>query len=196
MIGYLKGKILSSVDGQILIENNGIGFEVTCSNSVFAKLQGKKEGEVFVYTSVREDGISLFGFSDLSEKTMFLKLISISGVGPKMAITILSNVSIQDLAVKIATSDVKGLSKIKGLGKKTAERIILELREKISDVSCENQEEITPSVSLTNDDNDAILALMNLGFTRNECIEAISKAHKENAKNMSELISFALKNMR
>ena len=195
MIGYLKGNILFAKDNSVIIETNGVGFEVQCSSAVFDKLLNAKTGEAFIYTAVKEDGISLYGFVDIEEKNMFLKLISISGVGPKMAISILSNMAINDLVVKIATSDVKGLSKIKGLGKKTAERIILELREKVGEF--ENDDGcFAPSDNENSEDKDAVIALMSLGFTTEECTEAIKKAHESNAKNINELISLALKNMR
>ena len=159
MIGYIKGKVLSHSDNVVLIENNGIGYEVACSTSVYNKLISNGQGEVFTYLAVREDGISLYGFLSLEEKEMFLKLISVSGVGPKMGITILSNMELGDLAVKIATSDVKGLSKIKGLGKKTAERIIVELREKFSAIDMETGEiEVKPIKDNTEEENqDAIV---------------------------------------
>ena len=122
MIGYIKGKVLSHSDNVVLIENNGIGYEVACSTSVYNKLVSNGQGEVQTYLAVREDGVYLYGFLSLEEKEMFLKLITVSGVGPKMGITILSNMDLGDLAIKIATSDVKGLSKIKGLGKVPEER--------------------------------------------------------------------------
>lgn len=199
MIGYLKGKILSATDGCVILETNGIGFEITCSASVFAKLVNQTEGELFIYTAVKEDGISLYGFIDTAEKNMFLKLISISGVGPKMAITVLSSISINDLAIKIASSDVKGLSKIKGLGKKTAERIILELRESVGKIDaddvCDNkQEEIDMEIEKEN--KDIIIALMSLGFTKAESSNAIKKARESGVTNVNELIALALKNIR
>ena len=139
MIGYIKGNVLNYHDGTVLIENNGIGYEVTCSNSAYVKLVNDREGAIYTYMAVREDGVNLYGFSSIEEKNMFLKLITVSGVGPKMGITVLSNMYIGDLAVAIATSDVKTLSKVKGLGKKTAERIILELREKVSCLDLPNE---------------------------------------------------------
>ena len=132
MLGYIKGKVLHSSDGTVLLENNGIGYEVLCSGAAYAKLISDGQGEVYTYLQVREDGVSLFGFVSPEEKNMFLKLISVSGVGPKMGITVLSSMNINDIAVAIANSDVKKLTAAKGLGKKTAERIILELREKVS----------------------------------------------------------------
>jgi Holliday junction DNA helicase RuvA len=126
---------------------------------------------------------------------MFLKLISVSGIGPKMGITVLSNMSLSDLAVKIATSDVKGLTAVKGMGKKTAERIILELREKITaDVSEETP--VLKQETVSDDDQDAIIALMSLGFTKQECVPAIKKAKENGATTIEQLISFAIKNIR
>lgn len=198
MIGYIKGNVLSAIDGVILLENNGIGYEITCSASVYQKLIEDKKGEVFTYLAVREDGVSLYGFISPEEKSMFLKLITVSGVGPKMGITVLSNMKLSDLAVKIATSDVKGLSGIKGLGKKTAERIILELREKISqDVTSET---VSPAIMQDfndgGDNEDAIIALMSLGFTKQECVKAVKEAKQNGAESIQQLISFALKSMR
>lgn len=195
MIGYIKGKVLSFLDGTVILENNGIGYEITCSASVYQKLIAEGCGEVYTYLAVREDGISLYGFINLEEKNMFLKLISVSGIGPKMGITVLSNMSLSDLAVKIATSDVKGLTAVKGMGKKTAERIILELREKITaDVSEDTP--IFKQETVSDDDQDAIIALMSLGFTKQECVPAIKKAKENGATTIEQLIAFAIKNIR
>ena len=201
MIGYLKGNVLSAKDGVVLIEVGGVGYETVCSAEVYSKLVSERKGEVYTYLSVREDGVSLFGFVSPEEKAMFLKLISVSGVGPKMGITVLSNLKLDELAVKIATSDVKGLSKVKGLGKKTAERIILELREKISadglslggDTSVE-EEKATDVLDKV--DEDVLIALMGLGFTKAECIPAIKVAKSSGAKTVEELIAVAIRNVR
>ena len=198
MIAYLKGNILSAADGVVVIENNGIGYEVTCSASVYQKLVTDKKGEVYTYLSVREDGVALFGFENMEEKNMFLKLISVSGVGPKMGITILSGMKLSDLAVKIATQDVNGLSAVKGLGKKTAERIILELREKITaDVSTDaaivkEVKEYVPD----KEGEDAIIALMSLGFTKAECVSAVKEAKEKGMNTIEELIAYSIKNIR
>jgi len=195
MIGYIKGKILSFNAGTVLIENNGIGFEVACSSSVYNKLLENKEGEVYVYTAVREDGIFLYGFLDLDEKNMFLKLISVSGVGPKMGITVLSNMNLADLAVAIATGDVKSLSKVKGLGKKTAERIILELKEQVSSEEMKGDEkEVIATSEPINE--DAVVALMSLGFNKTESVNAIKYAMDNGAIKVEEIIRTALKFIR
>ena len=197
MIGYIKGNVISVKEGVALVENNGIGYELTCSALALQKLRVGSQCELFVYMAVREDGISLYGFSSTEEKNMFLKLISVSGVGPKMGITVLSGIDLGELVTKIATSDVKGLSKVKGLGKKTAERIIVELREKVGGIDVDEanpiktQEQVEVFVN-----NDAVIALMSLGFSRAECIEALKKATANGAKTIEELIAYSLKNIR
>ena len=198
MIGYIKGSLLSVTDNTIILENNGIGYEITCSTQALNQIISDNGGAVYTYMAVREDGIFLYGFASIEEKNMFLKLISVSGVGPKMGITVLSSMNIADLAVKIATSDVKGLSAVKGLGKKTAERIILELREKVMEVNKETGE-VTPVAStpqLSKEDDDAIFALLSLGFTKAECVSAVKKAKEQGANGLQQIISVALKNIR
>ncbi len=197
MIGYIKGKVLSAVDNVVLLENNGIGYEITCSNSVFEKLLADKQGEVYTYLAVRDDAVSLYGFISLEEKNMFLKLITVSGVGPKMGITVLSSIDIPSLATMIATSDIKGLSKIKGLGKKTAERIIVELREKV-EASYKQDTDKTqePIIDQTKEDEDAIIALMSLGFTKSECVRAIKQAKENGVKTIEQLIAYCIKNIK
>lgn len=195
MIGYIKGKVISYNDTTVLLENNGIGYEILCSASVYQKLIDQKSGEVYTYLAVREDGISLYGFSTLEEKNMFLKLITVSGVGPKSGISILSAIDISSLATMIATEDVKGLSKIKGLGKKTAERIILELREKV-EASYYEGEKPTKQAEDSQEDQDAIIALMSLGFTKAECIKAVKSAKENGAKTIEQIISYSIRNMK
>lgn len=196
MIGYLKGKVIYKEDNVLLLENNGIGFEVCCSAGAAAKLQGAAEGEVYVYTAVREDGIFLYGFVSPEEKSMFLKLVSVSGVGPKMGIAVLSGMNLSALALAIATSDVKTLSKIKGLGKKTAERIILELREKITADARAEEEVALPAAAEPDVDEDAVIALMGLGFNRNESVAGIRAAYDAGAVDIKDVLSYALRTMR
>ena len=126
MIGFVKGKILNlTSENALIVTDGGIGFEITCSYSAFSKLSVGKEGEVYTYLNANENGVALYGFSSPEEKNMFLKLISVSGVGPKMGITVLSGMNMGDLAAAIASSDVKRLSSIKGLGKKTDRKSVV-----------------------------------------------------------------------
>lgn len=196
MIAFIKGKVIDEFEGGVVLENNGIGYEILCSAALLAKLSAEKEGGVFTYLQVREDGLSLFGFDNKEEKRMFLKLISVSGIGPKMAMGILSGMRVNELATAIAMNDVKGLSRIKGLGKKTAERIILELRES---VSAENAaivaEESFAAPVFTSEDEDAIIALMGLGFSGIQSRNAVKTAKEQGAETIQDVISFALKSM-
>lgn len=199
MIGYVKGKLLAETEGQIILENNGVGFSITPSAEAYREIMANGGGAVYTYMAVREDDVSLFGFKSLEEKKMFLKLITVSGIGPKMGMTVLSNMSLQDLAVKIATSDVKGLSAVKGLGKKKAEMIIVELREKMgeelkdAEKSKAQQQEVDIS---DKDSSDAMLALTGLGFSRAQCVEVLTKAKKENVIGVQALIAYSLKNIK
>lgn len=197
MIGFVKGKILSLTPETALIETaSGIGFEVLVTGSAYNALAGKKEGEVFTYLQVREDGVSLFGFSSVEEKEMFLKLVSVSGVGPKLGITVLSSMTAGDVAAAIATNDIKRLSTAKGMGKKTAERIILELREKVTaNVSSSLTSGEPVHVTLSGGDEDAVVALMTLGFTRAESVKAIARARDKGAKDIEEIIRLALQSI-
>lgn len=178
-----------------LIESaGGVGFEAVISGSAYDGLVGKKEGSLFTYMQVREDGITLFGFSSTEEKEMFLKLISVSGVGPKMGIAVLSGMTASEVAAAIATSDIKRLSAVKGMGKKTAERIVLELREKVS-AAIPVSGDGAPAVRVTDGDEDAVVALMTLGFSRSESEKAISRARSQGAKTVEDIIMVALKGM-
>ena len=170
MIGYIKGRVLHSDSGVVLLEVNGVGYELVCSGAAFAKLVTDGQGEAYTYLQVREDGVSLFGFVSPEEKNMFLKLISVSGVGPKAGISILSSMNLGEIALAIATSDVKALSAAKGLGKKQAE--------KMSDF-----------------EEDAVVGLMSLGYTRGESVRAVRAAVEHGASTMEEIILTALKGM-
>jgi Holliday junction DNA helicase RuvA len=198
MIGYLKGKILDLTPETVLLETGGVGYEVTISGSAFSKLSGKTEGELYTYLQVKEDGISLFGFSSKAEKNMFLQLITVSGVGPKMGIGVFSSMSVEQLVSTIARSDVKTLSKVKGLGKKTAERIILELREKVSGLPAQQGTTLSTLPAATpveEGDEDAVIALMTLGFKRDESERAVAKAKQQGAKTVEDIIMLALRSV-
>ena len=198
MIGYVKGKLLSETDGEIILENNGVGFSIIPSAEAYKEILQNGGGAVYTYMAVKEDDISLYGFKSIEEKKMFLKLITVSGIGPKMGMTVLSNMSLTDLAVKIATSDIKGLSQVKGLGKKKAEMIIVELREKMGEELKETKSESkTVEINLKDKDvEDAMLALTGLGFAKQECVAVLTKAKAENVQGVQALIAYSLKNIR
>ena len=133
MISFLIGTIEDKQENSLLLDVGGVGFEMSISSNTFSALPMIGESvKVLTYMSVREDDISLYGFSSKEEKDLFIKLISVSGIGPKVAISILSGLTLNALSIAIANKDVKMLSKIKGLGAKTAERICVELKDKVS----------------------------------------------------------------
>ena len=196
MIGYLKGKVLDLTLESALIEVNGVGYEVACTGAAFSRLARGGEGEVYTYLQMKEDGISLYGFADLKEKELFLKLTSVQGVGAKMALALLSAMRPEELYDVIASADAKRLSTVKGVGRKTADRIILELHGKISATAILSSE-AAPSagVKASAEDEDAVAALMNLGFARQESARAVERARRDGAKTIEEVIASALKQM-
>ena len=191
MIGYLKGKVKYLSPDFVLLEVNGVGYEIICSGAAFSKLSGASEGEIYTYLQVKEDGVSLFGFADMQEKGLFLKLTSVQGVGAKMAISLLSSMRPSDISEAIATADSKRLSAVKGLGKKTAERIILELHGKISGENVGGKVSALP----TEQDDDAVSALMGLGFTKQESARAVERAKSAGARSVEEILAMALRGM-
>lgn len=200
MIGYLKGTVKYLDPEYVLLEVNGVGYEVICSGAAFSRLSGVKkgeEGEVYTYLQVKEDGISLFGFADVQEKSLFLRLTSVQGVGAKMAIGILSSMRPAEVSEAIATADSKRFSAVKGVGKKTAERIILELHGKISADELLGTESVGGRMSapVSSEDEDAVAALMGLGFTRQESARAVERAKSVGARGVEEIISAALRGM-
>ncbi len=194
MIGYLNGKVLSFDENVVIINVNGVGYEVTCSGTLMNKLIKDGEGELFVYTAVREDGIFLYGLNTAEEKKLFLQLITVNGLGPKMGITVLSQLSVNELISAIATSDVKKLCTVKGLGKKTAERIILELGEKLVTDSVIGAEKTLPVSAKAN--QDAVDALMSLGFKKTESENAVIKAQENGLTGLEEIIAYAIRNVK
>ncbi len=201
MIGYLKGKVKLLAPEYVLLEVGGIGYEVVCSGAAFSKLSSvlkEDEGEVYTYMQVKEDGITLFGFADMQEKALFLRLTSVQGVGAKMAIALLSAMRPNEISEAIVTADSKRLSAVKGLGKKTAERIILELHGKISAEELMGSEGASIKVApapKNAEDEDALSALMGLGFTRQESARAVERAKAAGATSVEQIISVALRGM-
>ncbi len=196
MYDYIKGKVADAKENTIVIENNGIGYELNASTYAISELS-QKEGEVKVYCKlcVREDDMSLFGFYSLNERAMFLKLIEISGVGPKLALTVLSGMSVETLALSVVKGDVKALSKVKGVGKKTAERIILELKDKVNALA--DGDNMTVSISTpvqtATVNEEAVSAIMTLGYTKAEATDAVLRVQKD-GMSLEEIIFKAIKN--
>lgn len=185
MISFLIGTIEEKRENVCVINVNGVGYELTISNNTLVTLPMEGEtAKILTYLQVSENtGVCLFGFATEEEKALFLKLITVSGVGPKSAITVLSGAKLSDLVLSIATGDSTMLSKIKGLGKKTAERICLELKDKVSTLSLDTaQNDVLENLNINeNVLNDAVETLINLGVNKNEAYRlARSKMTEEN----------------
>lgn len=181
MIAYLKGKlVIKSVD-YIVIDVQGIGYKVYMSKTAIDKLEEEKEIKIYTYLKVREDDISLFGFNTLEELNMFELLISVGGIGTKSAIVILSNITPSKFALAVITSDVNTLKKLQGIGPKTAQRIILELKDKIkTEEAIENQENtIKQEEQIQEDMEELIQALQVLGYRRYEINNILPKIKEE-----------------
>ena len=199
MIAYLRGKVLTTTSETAILDVNGVGYEVYCSGGAFRKLIVGQMAELHTYLQVKEDGMTLFGFESVREKEMFLKLISVPNVGPKMGIAVFGALSVDEFATAIATADVKRLSTVKGLGKKTAEKIVLDLHGKISaaEILSANGDDLsaapaTTTAKLSAADEEAVSALMGLGFTRTESVNAVKKARDLGAVSVEEVIMKAL----
>lgn len=198
MIAYIRGKVLETTEETMIVDVNGLGYELFCSSGAFRKAGVGEYIELSTYLQVKEDGVTLFGFESPKEKELFLKLISVDSVGPKLGISVLSGMSAEDFATAIATADAKRLSTIKGLGKKTAEKIILALHGKISagEIMQASGDALSAKVpkaeKLSPMDEDAVAALQGLGFTRAESLQAVKKAKENGATTTEDIIMRAL----
>jgi holliday junction DNA helicase RuvA len=163
MIAHLRGRLLAKGPNQAIVETGGVGYDVTISVPTFSGLpQIGSELGLHIHTHVREDQIALYGFLSPSEKQLFEKLIRVSGIGPKLAITILSGMPAEQMTGAIRAADVARLTRIPGIGKKTAERMVLELRDKLPTES----EETSASAVRTATEEDVLSALLNLGYQK------------------------------
>ncbi len=196
MIAHLRGRLFSKQPGQAIVEAGGIGYDVTISVPTFTALP-TEGGEVslYIYTQVREDALALFGFLERDEKRLFERLITVSGVGPKLAITILSGLNLERTVEAIRAQDHATLTRIPGVGKKLAERLVVELKEKLEDLAVAPAQGhvVAPAAE------DVLSALVNLGYQRPAAQKAIEMAvEKEKAagENFDALFRGALKVIR
>lgn len=178
MIAQLRGKLITRHPNLIVVETGGVGYGVTVSVPTFSELPAiGSEVVLYIHTHVREDQLALYGFIRLEEKQLFEKLITVSGIGPKLAITVLSGMPADEMTKAIRANDLARLTKIPGVGKKTAERMVLELRDKLAPLERTDQVQQMPSLSATQE--DVLSALLNLGFQH----AAAEKALAQTARN-------------
>lgn len=190
MYNYISGSLVEKQDGFIVVDNAGIGYEIRVSNQALDKMPTIGEYiKIYVFQNVKEDEISLYGFYNLNEKNMFLNLIEVNGIGPKMAMGVLSSVRLQDLEMAIISGDHKTLSKLKGIGAKTAERIVLELKDKLQ----KNQMfEVIESQANNVEMEDAIMALEGLGLNRIDAVKRVREVATSSDK-AEEIVAKVLK---
>ena len=178
MIAMLRGRLVERSPNRVIVECGGVGYEATISVATFTVLPAEgAEARLFIHTHVREDQIALFGFAEMEEKRLFEKLLTISGIGPKLAITVLSGIDAQRLVGAIRGGDHAALTKIPGIGKKTAERVVLELKDKLDDMAVAPAAAGTASTAgrgLTAE--DVLSAMMNLGYARPVAEKAVAAA--------------------
>ena len=199
MIGYIKGTVEEILTDSVMLENHGIGYQVYTSGMTIAGLQGKhQQVRLFTHLNVRENDITLYGFLSQDELEAFRLLIGVNNIGPKAAVSILSVLSVQELAVAVVTGDKKSITRANGVGAKGAERIIMELKDKWS-----MEEVLTGSAAdggkmqEAEGDNvqDTVLALVSLGYSDAEALGAVKKVKDAQDMSAEELLKAALKKM-
>ncbi|MDE5592584.1 MAG: Holliday junction branch migration protein RuvA [Clostridiales bacterium] len=191
MFDYISGKVASVSENKVVIDCGGVGFALTASAFACAEASRKQEVKMPVYLAVRDDALELFGFSGTAERDLFLLLIGVSGVGPKLAVAVLSGMAADRLTSAIASGNAAALSTIKGVGKKTAERIVLELKGKVAPAV---EEGGTVIAEQQLPDEKSVLALMGLGYERKEAEAAVKKVAKPDMST-EDIVLAALRNL-
>jgi Holliday junction DNA helicase RuvA len=197
MIAHLSGTLLSKQPNSVILDVGGVGYEVNIPVSTFYDLEEPGSSvQLRIYTHVREDTLQLFGFKTARERELFLRVISVSGIGPQLGIKLLSGMSADEMIASIRTNNLAKLTLIPGIGKKTAERLVMELRDRVASLSSpELEEELgaktaagTPVVTEDSMRADVLSALLNLGYQRNAAEKAVSSATDEGGDISVELI--------
>lgn len=195
MIAHLRGRLLAKTPQSVIVETSGVGYEVAISIPTFTALPAEgNEVSLLIHTHVREDAFALFGFMNRTEKRLFEKLLGISGIGPKLALTVLSGLSSERLVAAIHGQDHATLTRIPGVGKKTAERIVLELKDKLEDLAPATIAGASTPVS-----EDVLSALVNLGYQRaaaQKGMEAAISRHPEGGKDFESLFRASMAAMK
>ena len=197
MYAFLKGVIADKGQNEVVIDVGGVGYQLSCSMTTLQEIPPVGESmKLYTYLSVREDAMELFGFATKEEKSMYLRLLSVSGIGPKVALSILGSMPLRDLTLAIVTGDITALSRAPGVGKKTAQRLALELKEKVDQSDLESVPQGSGSFTPIQEDaaTEALAALQALGYTAVEAAKAISQVRGQ-SDSANELVRLALRNM-
>ena len=196
MYSYIIGTIADMQEGKVVLDNHGIGYELNVSSFTLSKAgTAGKQIKLFTHLGVSDDAMRLYGFISEEERTMFLKLITVSGIGPKVALQILSGMDVRTLALAIVNSDAKSLARIKGIGKKTAERVIVELKERVEADAVESGDFAGISAS-SPIGQEAAAVLASLGLSRTDAAAAVNKVLAGGKANtLEEVITLALRSV-
>ena len=195
MIAFLRGEVAQKSDGKIILDVNGVGYEMLVSNTTLSSVgQDGQTTTIFTYMQVSEHAVNLIGFSSREEKNLFELLITVNGVGPKGALSVLSALPLSDLVVAIASGDAVALSRAKGLGKKIAERIVLELQSKVSPLGVIAECGSPTAVLNTDAMDEAYAVLLSLGLTKNEALKLV-KANSAGSDSAEEIVQKVLRDM-
>ena len=198
MFEYIKGTLEYISTDYIVVESNNIGFKILTCPGCIPNVSMHDTVKIYTYMHVREDDISLFGFMDQSSVALFKMLISISGIGPKGALSILSVLSIDELRLAVMSEDYKAIAKANGIGTKTAQKIVIELKDKLKIEDIYDNSDITAedTTDFSNDNiSETVLALTSLGYSNIEALKAVKKVKKADTMNVETLLKAALKNM-
>ena len=195
MIAFIEGKIVEKDPTFVIIDINGVGYEMKISLTTYTAIKEEENYKLHTYLHVREDAQILFGFAEKEEKKLFLNLISISGVGPNTGLMVLSSLSATEIKAAIVNGDAKTIQSVKGIGAKTAQRIILELRDKIAKEFDAETMQVFPSNAHNTIRDEALSALVTLGFNKNVAEKSIDRVLKNSKEPVSleELIKLTLK---
>ncbi|MBL7759159.1 MAG: Holliday junction branch migration protein RuvA [Sediminibacterium sp.] len=195
MIAFVKGHFAIKTPARVVVDVNGVGYELNISLNTYSAISQKDSGQLFTYLHITENAHSLFGFADMAEKELFLQLISVSGVGASTARMMLSGMKPEEITRAIVQGNTRQLESIKGIGRKSAERLIVELRDKLGKQSLE--ESYLPGFAASQTDTDAVNALISLGIGRVMAEQAVKKVMKAAPGNdsLEDIIKQALKNL-
>lgn len=197
MYAYLNGKVAEKGPGSLVIDVGGVGYLLSVSMNTLQETPPVGEPmKVYTVLSVREDAMELFGFASREEKSMFTRLLTVSGIGPKVALSILGAMPLKDLTLAIVTGDVTSLSRAPGVGKKTAQRLALELKDKVDQSDLDYAPDASGPVTPVQEDaaQEALAALQALGYTASEAARAVSQVRGQ-SDSANELVRLALRNM-
>ncbi|MEQ1764758.1 MAG: Holliday junction branch migration protein RuvA [Pyrinomonadaceae bacterium] len=201
MIAFLSGKLLEKHANSVIVDVGGVGYDVSIPLSTFYELgEVGSDVQLRIYTSVREDAIQLFGFRTIRERDIYLKLISVQGIGPKSGIAMLSGMNADEIVAAIRTENLAKLTAIPGVGRKTAERLVVELRDKINDLASgvSSGTSMASAASLDEDNvfDDALSALVNLGYQKNAAEKALQQARQDGIEpSVQKLLRAALQRL-